>query len=125
MLPFCNLLYIAIYVCMYVCILCIYLRICVHACVLCYIPCIYVFTFFNIPCCFHADCYPLFLLKCPQQPHRIGHYILCFNKNKLHVYSTHDGQRVWTWHLGHLRRFSYEPKVPFVEIEPGRSIPIV
>ena len=27
--------------------------------------------------------------------------------------------------MGHLRRFSYEPKIPFVEIEPGRLIVIV
>ena len=27
--------------------------------------------------------------------------------------------------MGHLRRFSYEPKVPFIEIEPGRLANII
>ena len=67
-----------------------------------------------------ADCYPLFLLKCPQQPERTGHYILCFNEDKLIIYSTHNGQRKWTWNIGHLRRFCYDPEVPFLEIETGR-----
>ena len=87
--------------------------------------CSYMYALFTnlIVCLFicYTDCYPLFLLKCPQQPRRVGHYILCFN-DKLNVYSTHNGQRVWTWNIGHLRRFSYEPKVPFIEIEPGRLI---
>ena len=77
---------------------------------------------FNNSFIYCTDCYPLFLLKCPQQPHRTGHYILCFNDSKLNVYSTHNGQRVWTWKVGHLRRFSYEPKIPYVEIEPGRLV---
>ena len=113
-----------LHICMHVYYTYILICMCVH-----YVSFLVVFStylcfnvFYNIPC-YNADCYPLFLLKCPQQPHRIGHYILCFKDNKLNVYSTHDGQRVWMWHMGHLRRFCYEPKVPCVEIEPGRLIP--
>ena len=38
------------------------------------------------------------------------------------MYSTHNGQRMWTWNISHLRRFSFEPKVPFLEIEAGRLV---
>jgi len=66
------------------------------------------------------DCFPLFLLKCPQHPDWMGHYILCYNDNDISVYSTQTNRLEWSWSVNQLRRYCYEPKIPFVEIEAGR-----
>ena len=71
------------------------------------------------------DCHPLFLLKCPHKVFQSGHYIVSYSDDTLFVYSTKTNELAWKWHVGQLRRYSYEPSVPFIEIEAGRSVSCV
>ncbi|XP_065920350.1 uncharacterized protein [Dysidea avara] len=65
--------------------------------------------------------FPLCLYNSPQHPDRQDHYILQYHNNKLAVYLSLSNKHKWTWHITQLRRFSYDSKIPYTEIESGRS----
>jgi len=68
--------------------------------------------------------FPLYLFKCPQHPNRKDHYIVQFHDNKLAVFLSLSNELKWTWNVSQLRRYSYDSKVPYTEIEAGRFVAI-
>lgn len=58
-------------------------------------------------------------MKCPEQPSRIGLYILDLQPSKIDVYDVQTLSLVWSWEMGHLRRFNFHANVPDVEVEAG------
>ena len=68
------------------------------------------------------DSFPLYLYHSPQHPHRQDHYILQYHNSNLAVYLSLSNKHKWTWHITQLRRFSYDSKIPYVEIETGRFV---
>lgn len=63
--------------------------------------------------------YTVQLMGCPEQPSRIGLYILDLQPNRIDVYDVQTSSLVWSWEMGHLRRFNFHANVPDVEVEAG------
>ena len=72
----------------------------------------------DVTICF-VDRYAVQLMKCPEQPSRIGLYILDLTPSTIDVYDVQTLSRVWSWEMGHLRRFNFHASVPDVEVEAG------
>lgn len=58
-------------------------------------------------------------MKCPEQTSRIGLYILDLQPSKIDVYDIQTVSLMWSWEMGHLRRFNFRASVPDVEVEAG------
>jgi len=97
-------------------------NVCVYACLSLLLHDIFGCPTNKLVVLFSLDCFPLYLYNSPQHPHRQEYYILQYHNNKLAVYLSLSTERKWTWHITQLRRFSYDAKMPSIEIETGRFV---
>jgi len=70
-------------------------------------------------CYFSTDRYTVQLLRCPEQPSRIGIYVVQLSWTKIDVYYVNTPELAWSWEISHLRRFNFHAGIPDVEVEAG------